>query len=106
HATRKLHPARTRRPATPNAHPAQPRSDRPAFANASAIVGGESVVVGTTRSMHTQAALIAFAGMFGAAVSALYFGIKATLNRQPGVPYFPGNFQSPFNILFRPEQLT
>ena len=56
--------------------------------------------------MHTQAALIAFAGMFGAAASALYFGIKATRNRQPGVPYFPGNFQSPFNILFRPGQLT
>lgn len=56
--------------------------------------------------MATDVVLIVFAVMFGAWASAVYFATKATLNRKPGVPYFPGNLQSPLNILFRPHQLT
>jgi hypothetical protein len=35
-----------------------------------------------------------------------YYGTKMTLNRKPGVPYFPGGGQRPGNILLRPHELT
>jgi hypothetical protein len=47
-----------------------------------------------------------FIVFFASMVVSSYYGIVATLNRQPGVPYFPGGFESPANILFRPHQLT
>src|SRR5947208_2891465 len=47
-----------------------------------------------------------FIALFGGVISYFYFATQATLNRKPGVPYFPGNWQSPTTILFRPEQLT
>jgi hypothetical protein len=36
----------------------------------------------------------------------ILFATIATLNRKPDVPYFPGGFEKPSNILFRPHQLT
>jgi hypothetical protein len=34
------------------------------------------------------------------------YGSRATMNRKPGVPYWPGNWEKPGNILFRPHLLT
>jgi hypothetical protein len=34
------------------------------------------------------------------------YGNRATVNRKPGVPYWPGNQENPNNILFRPQLLT
>ncbi len=36
----------------------------------------------------------------------MFHMVRMTLNRKPGVPYFPGSFQTPYNIIFHPEQLT
>jgi hypothetical protein len=44
--------------------------------------------------------------MFGSWLSGVWFGIVAVHNRKPGVPYFPGGLQSPFNVLGTPDRLT
>jgi hypothetical protein len=44
--------------------------------------------------------------LFASVVLSMYYGTKATLNRKPGVPYFPGGGERPGNVLFRPTQLT
>jgi hypothetical protein len=43
---------------------------------------------------------------FGSIISAICFAGEASRNRKPGVPYFPGRWESPNNILFRPDQLS
>ena len=34
------------------------------------------------------------------------YASQTIMNRKPGVPFFPGNQESPGNVLFRPHQLT
>jgi hypothetical protein len=42
----------------------------------------------------------------GCGACAVYNMFRAALNRKPGVPFFPSAFESPFNILFVPSDLT
>jgi hypothetical protein len=50
--------------------------------------------------------VVMFPLIFVLAGAAVFFLVKTTLNRKPGVPYFPGDAESPNNIVFRPHQLT
>lgn len=38
--------------------------------------------------------------------ASVFFMFRAMAHRKPGVPLFPGLWESPANILFRPSQLT
>jgi hypothetical protein len=44
--------------------------------------------------------------VLASAISTVVSCILTTLNRKPGVPYFPGDGENPNNIIFRPHQLT
>jgi hypothetical protein len=56
--------------------------------------------------MFSTLVVLVYAKAFGSVILAMCFGSQATVNRKPGVPYFPGRWGSPNNILFRPHQLS
>ena len=50
--------------------------------------------------------MVIFGLLLGSLAITVISATIATLNRKPGVPYFPGGFEKPTNILFRPHQLN
>jgi hypothetical protein len=54
----------------------------------------------------TLAFIGACLGSFLCAFLVLVNMFRAVANRKEGVPIFPSWYESPFNILFRPHQLT
>lgn len=47
-----------------------------------------------------------FAVLLASTFSTAFFAVQTTLHRKQGVPYFPGNFGRPYNILLHPDRLT
>jgi hypothetical protein len=54
----------------------------------------------------TSVVAILFAILLISLLQVVFYASRATMHRKPGVPYWPGNLESPNNILFRPHQLT
>ena len=66
----------------------------------------ENEGMATLRVAGSVACFALFLAAFASWVIVLVNMFRMVANRKPGVPLFPGGLQSPFNIVFRPHQLT